>query len=870
MDNRPVENDPWKPLELFDPEQTDTYEKLVGKAEQESGPTLAGIMAESLVPVLASKDPALLAHFLVVVRIMQSKGVYALASPLSTLTFLLRTGNLSAGKTFLHVLENAFSQEMNYNQCKQVASRLAQDCLRFPDHKKTWMMKALCRVIRQDVMLAEPFIDSLKGDLEFLDHQGLSAFVAMGLEKYQKNPDAGEKFFSLKTQAAREACLELQSVVPLKQVQHRLNRYIQASTGLPLRVRPITAMPNLPVDIHMDEPCVLSDGRYLYLPEEIHMGGREAGWNLYKVLARLEAGYDEFQTFAFDLHKALDRCRAEDVTMVLPKEEQIAAVMSMDLSDMERFFHLFPNPRLASDLFTVFEHGRIRALMHRKNPGVIRQAAVYLQQSCDRRIQRAGPEAVLLPLYAAVAVHPESTKNDSRNPLPFVNRFSEQFFRSIQKDDTVEAIAGLVLSSYHEVKSFLQMVTGNAEEYPPAAIPFNRSLRPELHAGTASLQQKKAEQIQRIFHTKGIRTYRSDIQKKLDEHSGNLSRDDIRALALHPEETGPQAEETIRNIIISVQRELFLDKRPEEGLIFQEQGSYPSFRYHEWDMEQGDYLEDHVLVREKQIPEKQGTFYADTVALHHGLIRRIRHSFELLKPEGLTILRRWIEGDEFDYRAMLDFAIEKKIGLTPSERIYMKRIKQVRDVSVLVLVDLSRSTANLAAGTDKSVLTIEKEAIVLLCEALTVVGDAFSIAGFSGTGRLGVDYFSIKEFHEEMKETVRQRIHAMQPLRSTRLGAAIRHASSRLAYRDSKVRLLLIISDGFPNDNGYKQEYAIQDTRKALLEARSKNLFTHSITVNITGSAQLDHLYGKLHHSVISDVCELPDKLLRIYGNLTR
>jgi hypothetical protein len=863
MDIRPVKNDPWKTLERFDPEQTDTYETLVGKAEQESGPTLAGIMAESLVPVLASKDPALLEHFLAVVRIIQSKGVYALVSPLSTLTFLLHAGNLSAGKAFLHVLENAFSQEMNYNQCKQVANLLAQDCLRFPDHKKTWMMKALCRVIRQDVLLAEPFIDSLKGDLGFLDHEGLSVFVDMGLEKYKRNPDAGVKFFSLKTQTALEACLGLQRIVPLKQVQHRLNRYIQASTGLPLRVRPISSMPKIPAGINPEEPCVISDGRYIYLPEEIHMDDRESGRNLYKVLVRLEAGYYEFQTFEFDLHKALDRCRAEDLTIVLPKEEQIASVMSMDLSDMERFFHLFPNPCLASDLFTVFEHGRIRALMNRTNPGVTRQAGFYLRQSYEKSIQSAGPEAVLLQLYATLAVHPESAQDDGRHSPAFVKCLSERFFRTIQKDETVEAIAGLVLSSYHDVNSFLQTANENSAAYQQITIPFGRSLRPDLHAGTVSLQRKKAEQIQRIFHAQGIRTYRSDIQKKLDEHAGNLSRDDIRALALH-------AEETIRDIMISVQRELSLDKRPEEGLIFQEQGSYPSFRYHEWDMEHGDYLEDHVLVREKQIPEQQGTFYADTVSLHQGLIRRIRHSFELLKPEGLAILRRWIEGDEFDYRSMLDYAIEKKIGLTPSERIYIKRIKQVRDVSVLVLVDLSRSTANPVAGTDKSVLTIEKEAIVLLCEALTVVGDSFSIAGFSGTGRLGVDYYPVKAFHEDMKETVRQRIHAMQPLRSTRLGAAIRHASSQLAQRDAKVRLLLIISDGFPNDNGYKQDYAIQDTRKALLEARSGNLFTHSITVNVTGGPQWDRLYGKLHHSVIADVCELPDKLLRIYGNLTR
>ena len=102
------------------------------------------------------------------------------------------------------------------------------------------------------------------------------------------------------------------------------------------------------------------------------------------------------------------------------------------------------------------------------------------------------------------------------------------------------------------------------------------------------------------------------------------------------------------------------------------------------------------------------------------------------------------------------------------------------------------------------------------------------------------------------------------------MGAAIRHAISQLEKVSSKVRLLIILSDGFPNDIDYKQYYATADTRKAIFEARSKNIYTHAITVNFAGDPKLDDLYGNVHHNVISDVRELPDKLLRIYGSLTR
>ncbi len=102
------------------------------------------------------------------------------------------------------------------------------------------------------------------------------------------------------------------------------------------------------------------------------------------------------------------------------------------------------------------------------------------------------------------------------------------------------------------------------------------------------------------------------------------------------------------------------------------------------------------------------------------------------------------------------------------------------------------------------------------------------------------------------------------------MGAAIRHAASQLEKVSARVRLLIILGDGFPNDTDYKREYAIEDTRKAIFEARSKNIYAKAITVNLAGDSKLDAIYGSIHHNVISDVRELPDRLLRIYSTLTR
>jgi nitric oxide reductase activation protein len=101
------------------------------------------------------------------------------------------------------------------------------------------------------------------------------------------------------------------------------------------------------------------------------------------------------------------------------------------------------------------------------------------------------------------------------------------------------------------------------------------------------------------------------------------------------------------------------------------------------------------------------------------------------------------------------------------------------------------------------------------------------------------------------------------------MGAAVRHATAAFSDIAARTKLLIIISDGFPNDIDYKRDYALADTRRSLLEARTQGIIVHSITINIAGDARLDDLYGRVRHSVISDVRELPDRLIRIYGRLT-
>ncbi len=849
------------------------YRNLVREAFQHSGPTLGKIMAEALVPVVKFGDRSFLDRFVRVTRIMRSIGIYTLSSPLSALASILESGWISEGKAFLRVLEHTFSQDLAYNQSKQLSNTLAQSVLSFSAGKRGWLLEELDRVILTDINLAEPFIESLKKGLILLDHKALSSFISSGIEKFKKKPELGKKFLALESKLGLDTCLELQRKISFRHARQRLIRYLQARTGLPVTIRPLSDFSGTAIGQAIETPSVISDGSAIYLPDEIGISSSKAGnFKYYKMLVQLEAGYFEFRTFEFDIEKALNRCKEKKVIPDEFRDHEKRSDSTPRCSDMELFFRLFPCPSLAKDLFTIIEHGRLQVLMSRLYPGMLKQVLPLLRQEVRETVNGNHGETLLSGLYSVIVLQDKAPKNIGGDFLAVIERIAELFADKIQEDHSVEMVAEVVFLSYPAIAGLLQEKTSGSRGCSSMKIPFNRILRPELYFSTFERHEHIADLIKSVFDQKGIIVYRSEIRRSLREHGGKLSPDMIRNLILESENRKHQSENELQKVFSEQDFSAFSEIPGwQEDIVFQEPSEpFPTYRYREWDESLGDYLQDHVLVREKSIADLDEDFYENALKLYQGLIRKIRVSFELLKPEGLKILRRWREGDEFDYRAMIDFAIEKKAGILPSDRLYTKRIKKNRDVSVLLLVDLSRSTASNVAGTDKTVLMIEKESIVLLCEALKVVGDSFSIAGFSGTGRFGVDYYTIKGFDDNMSRDVIQRINGMKPLRSTRLGAAIRHASFNLDKAPSAVRLLLILGDGFPNDTGYKNKYAMEDTRRALLEARSKNIYAHSILVNIAGDSRLDSLYGKIRHTVISDVCDLPDKLLRIYRDLTR
>jgi nitric oxide reductase NorD protein len=831
-----------------EPEQIATFHHFIRDAG-EKGPTFGKIMATSLVPTLKTKNSTLLESFMDTIKVMLGIGEYTLPPCLAVFSFLVKHKELVCSFAFLELLTITFGKELTYNRGRYLSNIIPKTIQSFQPEKRAWQTKEFSRVLEADYHLVDSFVDAMKKDLGFLHAEALHKFISQALDIAVKNKKAGARFLALESKAGMDACADLQQTIPLQYAARQLNRYIKARTGLGITVKPLSSISAKKIASGL---TAVSDAHHIYLPDEIDFFSKKKdNLSLYKLFTKLELGYHEFGTFDFDFEKAVERIGEHGGFFKTTKGMKQPEGM---ISDLERFFSLFDDQKLSRDLFTIYEQGRLRILVQKTYPGITRKAMPVLKNETDRNTpgDTQGPDFMNC-LYRRISLGFTTDKKGCPENI------ARLFEGEIEKNPTVETSALFVFKTYREM------------EKSPFFIPFGLRPRPNFYFMSARKQEELSQRIKARLETYGIKVFRSDIKQKLRETKNRITEEDIRSIIIHTKD--PKEDDS--RAIISKLEESGIDFSDEINKlmpveIHSADEDVDQYRYREWDTNLGDYLQDHVIVRERDMDGCGNGWYGKVLEKRKGIVRRIRRSFEFLKPQGLRLLRKWPEGDEFDYRAMLDFAVDKKSGIMPSDRLYIKRIKQERDVSVLVLMDLSRSTANRVTGSQQTVLDVEKEAIVLLCEALTVVGDVFSIAGFSGNGRLGVDYYDIKCFNDAMDENVKQKIGAMSPQRSTRMGAAIRHATHLLENVPSKIRLLMIIGDGFPNDVGYKEEYATEDTRKALSEARAKGIYAHSITVNIACDSKLDDLYGRINHNVISDVRELPDRLLRIYSLLTR
>jgi nitric oxide reductase NorD protein len=283
--------------------------------------------------------------------------------------------------------------------------------------------------------------------------------------------------------------------------------------------------------------------------------------------------------------------------------------------------------------------------------------------------------------------------------------------------------------------------------------------------------------------------------------------------------------------------------------------------YPEWDHARRAYHPAHCRVIAEPSASEGEDWEPDEAARRR--LRRVRRQFEVLRPRRQT-LHAQLDGEELDLSALVHALADRRAGASGSDRVYSSARSVQRDLAVAVLVDVSLSTDSWAE--DRRVLDVEKEALLALAGGLDACGDENAIFTFTSRRRDSVWVRTVKEFRDPLDAAAIRRIQALKPGHYTRMGAAVRHVARRLAEQPQGRRLLLLLTDGKPNDaDHYEGRYAVEDTRMAIREAHRAGTRVFGITVDREARDYFPYIFGPGAYAMVPHIARLPMALPAIY-----
>jgi nitric oxide reductase NorD protein len=684
------------------------------------------------------------------------------------------------------------------------------------------------------------------------------AWARRGLTSGRTDTRARRSYFSLETRGSYEALLSGSAGLALESIQHLLRLYVEALTGREVEIAPLAAVP---------DEARIDDGRTIHLPSLVNeFGDEDLDFRLYKVLAAHAAGQIEFGTYerggmlrvahsaiaakyskenvdaldAFAIADEIVQLRAEEDH----KEAQEEAQANTNNEDMgyREVLKVFPLPQLARRVFGTLENGRIDRRLRRAYRGLSRDLDLIRQHLSQSRPSITGLPGALVPFELLFQITMlGGAREDSR--LAYGQIVSE-----------LETVVSEYLLRDHMTVADTLMATSRVYDLFQTVMPVDDSVQ-QVEAPEDQTESDDESASDRMKQRQAERTpERRDARELFNAWNDPSAESDPDEL------TGAEAwseAETPEQVLA-------------EGEV--------AYNYDEWDRELTDHRLGWCRVIEKKVKHGDRNFVDVTKERHKGVISSIRHQFQLMKPENLTRVANEVDGEEFDLNAVIDYVIDRRADGQQSERIYTKRLRRRRDVAVSFLLDQSSSTARTIGRhplqpytrPGRRIIEIEKEGLVLMSEALEAVGDTYSINGFTSEGRRNVKFYVVKDFDEKYSDEVKRRIGGISYQNNTRLGAAIRHASAKLAKQDARTRLLIVLSDGRPYDHDYGDaRYAREDTREALRQAKNEGITPFCITIDRESESELRDLYGEVGYTIIDDVLSLPERLPGIYRRLT-
>lgn len=713
---------------------------------------------------------------------------------------------------------------------------------------------------------------------------GVEQWIERGLELARGNPDAGLAYFARESRTSLKVLHASSTAATLDDVQGTLRKYVRMLSGKPASIR---AAMTVQIRPELEE---------FPLEDEIALPLQIDRFDTYEENARL------YRFFAAQL---AGRRLAGTYAARTPERENQS--LFEYLVDPEK-------PALLEEMFLITESYRVAVRMARDFPGLAREQRELAAMLLDRAMAGAAParQGMLDLVYLALLCD-----RPHKDLPPWLQSFATVIgpcvvplsLASATVDDALAIAERLTseLAERHESRratelselAFEKMAgdgvydmfvdedgpapggqsPGSGEAPPPpepedapASLDRQLELEPEDAPGTGGAPMS-AEELQRLLEA-GVDLRLSQSHSQGDESEGlGLYVSDL--LGKLPAE---QIEELQRILGESERKK---SAAPRRWLERRADGA--TFYYDEWDYHIQDYRQRWCRLLEVPVAGDSGEFFQQALADYAELIPDVRRQFQRIRPETYRMVRGLEHGEDFDLNAVVDARVDLRARQAPSSRLYVARQREERDVATLFLIDLSASTdepftasdaspstSSAARGAVRRIIDVTKEALVIMAEALAEIGDAYAIYGFSGHGRKNVEFYMVKSFNEPLSGAVKGRIGALEPKRSTRMGAALRHATEKLAAVSARSRHIILLSDGFPQDFDYGQDrrsnvYGLRDTTVALREAEAAGIVPFCITVDKAGHDYLREMCDEARYMVIDDIAALPSELPKIY-----
>jgi len=341
----------------------------------------------------------------------------------------------------------------------------------------------------------------------------------------------------------------------------------------------------------------------------------------------------------------------------------------------------------------------------------------------------------------------------------------------------------------------------------------------------------------------------------------------------HFENTEVDYRDDNRHLWIFIENSDEEESYEKERKLEEEEKEYkglPPRHYHEWDYNAQSYRPDWVSVYEAAHPRGNAAKIDGLLAKHAGLAKRLKAMLDMLKPQDKVRIRYQEEGSELDLDVAIRSLIDFKGGCAPDPRINMSHRTDGRSIAVTLLLDLSQSLSEKAAGCNQTILELSQEAVSLLAWAIQQVGDPFAIAGFHSNTRHDVRYYHIKGFSEQWGDDVKARLAEMEAGFSTRMGGAMRHAGHYLKAQQADKKLLLVITDGEPADiDVHDGQLLIQDARQAVNELDRDGIYSYCINLDPKADEYVADIFGR-QYTIIDHVDRLPERLPELFISLTK